>query len=83
LAEIEEGLREHPVDLIGISAGFDHHREDWGSLLWTEDYFQIGKLVKVAADRNGGGCFGLLEGGYNHAILGDNVMALIDGMIEP
>ena len=82
LAEIEEGLREHPVDLIGISAGFDHHREDWGSLLWTEDYFQIGKRVKAAADRNAGGCFGLLEGGYNHAILGDNVMALIDGMIE-
>ena len=81
LAEVEEGLREDPVDMIGISAGFDHHRDDWGSLLWTEDYFRIGKLVKAAADRNGGGCFGLLEGGYNHEILGDNVMALINGLM--
>ncbi len=82
LAEIEEGLREHPVDLIGISAGFDLHRDDWGTLLWTEDYLRIGKMVKAAADRNEGGCFGLLEGGYNHEILGDNVLALIEGLID-
>ncbi len=82
LLEIEAGLREHPVNLIGISAGFDLHRDDWGSLLWTEDYFEIGKLVKAAAERNGGGCFGLLEGGYNHEILGDNVMALLNGLMD-
>ena len=82
LSEIEKGLRDRPVDLIGISAGFDNHRDDWGALLLTEDYYKIGKLVKAAAHRNGGGCFGILEGGYNHQVLGENVMALIKGLID-
>jgi acetoin utilization deacetylase AcuC-like enzyme len=68
------------ADLIGISAGFDNHKEDWGGLLATEDYQIIGQRVKSAADRNGGGCFAILEGGYNHNVLGQNVMALIDGL---
>ena len=80
LAEIERELYGSRVDLIGISAGFDNHRDDWGGLLATNDYFKIGKLVKAAARRSGGGCFGILEGGYNHEVLGQNVMALIDGM---
>ena len=82
LSEIEKGLMDRPVDLIGISAGFDNHRDDWGALLLTEDYYKIGKLVKAAAHRNGGGCFGILEGGYNHQVLGENVMALIEGLID-
>ncbi|MBW2680567.1 MAG: histone deacetylase family protein [Deltaproteobacteria bacterium] len=45
-----------------------------------EDYQSIGQQVKAAADRNGGGCFAILEGGYNHNVLGENVMALIDGL---
>jgi acetoin utilization deacetylase AcuC-like enzyme len=68
------------ADLIGISAGFDNHIEDWGGLLATEDYQTIGQRVKSAVERNGGGCFAILEGGYNHDVLGQNVMALIDGM---
>jgi len=68
------------ADLIGISAGFDNHKEDWGGLLATEDYQIIGQRVKSAAGRNGGGCFAILEGGYNHNVLGQNVMALIDGL---
>ena len=68
------------ADLIGISAGFDNHKEDWGGLLATEDYQIIGQRVKSAAERNGGGCFAILEGGYNHDVLGQNVMALIDGL---
>jgi len=68
------------ADLIGISAGFDNHKEDWGGLLATEDYQIIGQRVKSAAERNGGGCFAILEGGYNHYFLGDSVMALVDGM---
>lgn len=82
LAEIEKELFDYPSDLIGVSAGFDNHRDDWGALLETEDYFQIGKLVKTAADRNAGGCFGVLEGGYNHDVLGDNVLALIKGLMD-
>jgi acetoin utilization deacetylase AcuC-like enzyme len=68
------------ADLIGISAGFDNHKDDWGGLLATKDYQIIGQQVKAAADRNGGGCFAILEGGYNHNVLGENVMALIDGL---
>jgi acetoin utilization deacetylase AcuC-like enzyme len=68
------------ADLIGISAGFDNHKDDWGGLLDTEDYQIIGQRVKSAAKRNGGGCFAILEGGYNHTVLGQNVMALIDGL---
>jgi acetoin utilization deacetylase AcuC-like enzyme len=82
LSEIEKDLSNCSVDLIGISAGFDNHRDDWGALLLTEDYYRIGQLVKAAAIRNGGGCFGLLEGGYNHKVLGHNVMALINGLDE-
>jgi acetoin utilization deacetylase AcuC-like enzyme len=68
------------ADLIAISAGFDDHQDDWGGLLATEDYYAIGKLVKTASIRCGGGCFGILEGGYNHQVLGQNVLALIDGL---
>jgi acetoin utilization deacetylase AcuC-like enzyme len=82
LAEIEKELDGCQVDLIGISAGFDNHRDDWGGLLLTEDYFKIGKLVKTAALRSGGGCFGILEGGYNHQVLGQNLMALIEGLSD-
>jgi acetoin utilization deacetylase AcuC-like enzyme len=80
LAEIEAELGGCQVDLIGISAGFDNHRDDWGGLLLTEDYFKIGELVQAAAKRSGGGCFAILEGGYNHQVLGQNVMALIEGL---
>jgi acetoin utilization deacetylase AcuC-like enzyme len=82
LAEIEKELDDCRVDLIGISAGFDNHRDDWGGLLLTEDYFKIGKLVKAAAIRSGKGCFGILEGGYNHQVLGQNVMAMIEGLSD-
>jgi acetoin utilization deacetylase AcuC-like enzyme len=80
LDEIEAQMDECRVDLIGISAGFDNHRDDWGRVLLTEDFFEIGKLVKAAASRNAGGCFAVLEGGYNHQVLGNNVMALIEGL---
>jgi acetoin utilization deacetylase AcuC-like enzyme len=39
-----------------------------------------GGAVQAAANRSGGGCFGILEGGYNHQVLGQNVMALIEGL---
>jgi len=68
------------ADLIGVSAGFDNHLDDWGGLLYTEDYRIIGRHVRRAAVRNGGGCFGILEGGYNHDVLGRNVQAFIEGL---
>lgn len=68
------------VDLIGISAGFDNHLADWGGLLATEDYFSMGMLARQSAEAFGGGCFAILEGGYNHDVLGENVAALMEGM---
>lgn len=80
LQEVEAAMQNCLADLIGISAGFDNHVEDWGGLLHTEDYEEIGSRVRSAADRNGGGCFAVLEGGYNHQVLGENVLALMQGM---
>jgi acetoin utilization deacetylase AcuC-like enzyme len=80
LDEVTEVLAHCPADIIGISAGFDHHVDDWGGLLYTSDYQTIGSAVRQAASRNGGGYFAILEGGYNHAVLGQNVSALLAGM---
>lgn len=80
LRSVESLLDETPVDMIGISAGFDHHLQDWGRLLATEDYEDIGRMTAGAARRRGGGCFAVLEGGYNHSVLGHNVLSLLKGL---
>jgi acetoin utilization deacetylase AcuC-like enzyme len=80
LREVEQNLFARKVDIIGVSAGFDNHLEDWGGLLATEDYRQMGRMVRQAAREHGGGCFGILEGGYNHSVLGLNVLAFLEGM---
>ncbi|MFA5528645.1 MAG: hypothetical protein WC996_08505 [Peptostreptococcales bacterium] len=66
--------------MIAASAGFDSAEGDWGGLLKTEDYTTLGRLMQEAAQRNQGGCFGILEGGYNHDVLGKNVLAFIEGL---
>ena len=78
--EVAEAMARLETDVIGISAGFDNHEDDWGGTLKTGDYREIGRMVREAAARCGGGCFGILEGGYNHRVLGHNVMALIQGL---
>lgn len=80
IREVQEGLAEADVDIIGVSAGFDHHVQDWGGLLETEDYQTMGRLVYETAKRLGCGCFGVLEGGYNHQVLGQNVRAFLRGL---
>jgi acetoin utilization deacetylase AcuC-like enzyme len=80
LAEIKKEMDQVQVDLIGVCAGFDNHQDDWGGLLTTADYLTIGQLVKTASLRCRGGCFAILEGGYNHRVLGQNVLALIQGL---
>ena len=82
LKTVQNDLQQTDADMIAVSAGFDHHEKDWGGLLKTEDYTYMGKLVREAARRNKGGCFGILEGGYNHAVLGKNVLAFIEGLEE-
>ena len=67
--------------IVAVSAGFDRHKLDWGSLLTTEDYTSIGKTIKKYADEKcGGRVFAVLEGGYNHSVLGKNVKALLMGL---
>ena len=80
LDEVREEMRNCSADIIGISAGFDNHENDWGGTLKTDDYRTIGEVVRAAADRLNRGCFALLEGGYNHDVLGRNVMAMIKGL---
>ena len=80
LAEVGDEMEMCKADVIGISAGLDNHEEDWGGTLSTEDYREIGLMVQKAAKRHAGSCFAILEGGYNHQVLGDNVMALIEGL---
>jgi acetoin utilization deacetylase AcuC-like enzyme len=74
-------LRQSSADIIAVSAGFDRHIEDWGTLLSTEDYKTMGQQVKEFALKNcRGRRFGVLEGGYNHDVLGRNVGAFLEGL---
>jgi hypothetical protein len=70
-----EGRRMNParLEVAGLVKRF-------GGLLATDDYFEIGKMAVQAARRNRGGCFAVLEGGYNHNVLGQNALALMKGM---
>lgn len=82
LQEVKNHLFAQETDIIGVSAGFDNHEEDWGGLLTTEDYQTMGRWVREAATKAGGGAFALLEGGYNHRVLGINVKAFLDGLSD-
>jgi acetoin utilization deacetylase AcuC-like enzyme len=74
--------RKEKADVVAVSAGFDRHEQDWGGMLKTEDYFIIGRMIKEFAESK---CnsrrFAVLEGGYNHLVLGKNVKALLEGMM--
>jgi acetoin utilization deacetylase AcuC-like enzyme len=83
MKEVAREMDRCEADIIGISAGFDNHELDWGGTLATDDYEGIGRMVRKAADRSGGGCFAVLEGGYNHRVQGRNVMALMEGLSAP
>lgn len=82
LLEVSEKFEEvGEFDIIAVSAGFDEHIEDWGGKLSTDDYREIGKMVKeFSREKCKGRRFAVLEGGYNHEVLGDNVSAFIEGM---
>jgi acetoin utilization deacetylase AcuC-like enzyme len=71
---------ESGYDILAVSAGFDRHVDDWGGELTTEDYRAIGMMTREAAERVcRGRRFAVLEGGYNHSVLGKNVRAFIEG----
>ncbi|MCX5896209.1 MAG: histone deacetylase family protein [Proteobacteria bacterium] len=79
---IEKKLTEESAyDILAVSAGFDRHVDDWGGELTTEDYRTIGALVKEAAEKVcRGRRFAVLEGGYNHSVLGRNVKSFLEGL---
>ncbi|MHA2294755.1 MAG: histone deacetylase family protein [Candidatus Hodarchaeales archaeon] len=67
-------------DILGVSAGFDRGQLDWGGLLSEANYTEIGANLKEFAVKNcHGKRFAVLEGGYNHAVLGKNVLAFLNG----
>jgi acetoin utilization deacetylase AcuC-like enzyme len=71
---------ERSYEMIAVSAGVDRHEDDWGGLLKTEDYFSIGKWAKEFSLKHcQGRRFGVLEGGYNHSVLGRNVRSFLQG----
>jgi acetoin utilization deacetylase AcuC-like enzyme len=80
LDDVAEQMSRCRADIVGLSAGFDYHADDWGGLLKTEDYHAIGNCVWQSLSQRKAGCFAILEGGYNHRVLGDNVLALIQGL---
>ena len=68
-------------DILAVSSGFDRHENDWGRMLKTQDYQRIGELVKAYSLRKcSGRRYGVLEGGYNHGVLGENVKPLLEGL---
>jgi len=80
LKQVAKNLPTEGVDIIGVSAGFDYAKEDWGGVLERSDYTEMGQMVREAARKCIAGCFGILEGGYNHKVLGHNCMAFLEGL---
>jgi acetoin utilization deacetylase AcuC-like enzyme len=67
-------------DILAVSAGFDRGRNDWGDLLGEEDYRRLGKIAgEYAVEHCKGRRYALLEGGYNHQVLGRHVLAFLEG----
>ncbi len=80
LRQIKEKLDSVNVDIIAVSAGFDNHIQDiCAGILKTEDYFEIGTLIKNAALKNSSFYYGVLEGGYNNDILSECVSLFLNG----
>jgi len=67
-------------DILAVSAGFDRGKADWGDLLAEGDYHELGRIAAEYADRScKGRRYAVLEGGYNHAVLGRHARAFLEG----
>ena len=82
LDDVNNALEATTADVIAVSAGSDNHVDDWGGLFTTADYRAMGSCVRKAANCNNGGCYGILEGGYNHEVLGNDVLAFLKGLMS-
>ena len=73
-----ENLKD--IDIFVASAGFDQGVQDWGHLLYPEDYTELGRLMKEYSEKLcNGRRYVLLEGGYNHNVLPINVDSFCQG----
>jgi len=81
LKEVEQYMENLTgIDIFVASAGFDQGIEDWGHLLYPEDYFELGKLMKIHSEKLcRGRRYALLEGGYNHNVLPKNLISFCEG----
>ncbi len=76
-------LRAFKPQLLLVSAGFDAHELDplAGVALTEDTYRWLGnQLRNIAEEFAGGKILSVLEGGYNHAVLGDSVLAYLEGL---
>ncbi len=81
LEHLQDFLAKEEADLVAVSAGFDRHLDDWGGLLSTGDYEEIGRLLgSFARARCRGRIFAALEGGYNHRSLAEAFAAFCAGV---
>lgn len=66
IEQVERALESREYDIIGVSAGFDTYRLDWGGILDIDDYRKIGSLIRDASEEIcDGRRFAVLEGGYH------------------
>ena len=81
IKEVQNYMEElGDIDIFVASAGFDQGIEDWGHLLYPEDYSELGKLMKEYSEKLcEGRRYALLEGGYNHEVLPKNVNSFCNG----
>jgi acetoin utilization deacetylase AcuC-like enzyme len=81
IREVENYMQELAhIDIFAASAGFDQGIEDWGQLLYPEDYSNLGQLMKEYSEKLcQGRRYAILEGGYNHDVLGKNMNAFCRG----
>ena len=81
LQEVEECMKNlTDVDIFAASAGFDQGIDDWGALLYPEDYTDLGRLMKKYSEELcRGRRYAILEGGYNHEVLGLNTDSFCRG----
>ena len=81
LKEVKAYMQDlHDIDIFVASAGFDQGIEDWGHLLYPEDYYELGNLMKKYSEEFcEGKRYALLEGGYNHGVLPKNVDSFCQG----
>ncbi|QGT99345.1 Deacetylase [Candidatus Syntrophocurvum alkaliphilum] len=81
IKNLEDYLKDKTCDLLAVSAGFDRHEYDWGSMLPTSTYKLLGQILgNFAKQQCEGRLFAVLEGGYTPTPLGESILAFLEGL---